>query len=73
MPAAAIVPGILLMTVGLFVVSDSDVLVLGWSCFAVGLAFLVMGTVARGVAWGLAIHEAALEARRIREAPGGLG
>jgi hypothetical protein len=68
MPAAAIVPGILLVLVGLWAVTDGGTLWFGWGCFAVGWAFLIMGTVARGVAWGLAIHEAAIEARRPREA-----
>lgn len=65
MPAAAIVPGILLVAVGLFAVTDAAPGI-GWSCFAVGLALLTTGTVARGVAWGLAIHEAAIEARRLQ-------
>ncbi len=68
MPAAAILPGILLVLVGLWMVTDGGPLWLGWGCFAVGWALLLVGTVARGVAWGLAIYDAATEARRLRAA-----
>lgn len=66
MPAAVIVPGVLLLVVGSLMSGESDLGFVGLLCAVSGLALLITGTVARGVAWGLAIHEAAIEARRLQ-------
>jgi hypothetical protein len=66
MPAAVIVPGVLLLVVGSLMGGESDLRFVGLLCAVSGLALLITGTVARGVAWGLAIHEAAIEARRLQ-------
>lgn len=56
-PVAALLPGVVLLFVGLWMVTDGGPLPLGWGCFAIGLAFLLVGAVAQGVAWGLHLHE----------------
>jgi hypothetical protein len=40
----------------LWMVTDGASLPLGWALFAVGLALLLVGAVAWGVAWGLDLH-----------------
>ncbi|WP_148615788.1 hypothetical protein [Nocardioides rubriscoriae] len=55
-PASALLPGGSLMFVGLWALTDGGPLPLAWLMVTVGLAFLVMGAVAKGVAWGLALH-----------------
>ena len=56
-PMVGMVPGIGLLFLGLWMVTDGGPLALGWMLFAVGLAFLLVGAVAWGVAWGLDLHE----------------
>lgn len=56
-PYAALIPGVLLVAAGLWMVGGGAPLALGWSAFAVGLACLIVGGVAQGVAWGLDIHD----------------
>ena len=56
-PVALIAPGALLVFVGLWVVTDGGPHPFGWACVALGLALLLPGAVAQGVAWGLALHE----------------
>ncbi|WP_166389471.1 hypothetical protein [Nocardioides ochotonae] len=61
-PIAAIVPGAVLVFAGLWMVTDpGGPLGIGWACFTIGLALLLVGVVAAGVSWGL--H---LEAHRRR-------
>jgi hypothetical protein len=55
-PIAVILPGIVLLFAGLWMVTDNGPLATGWAFFAIGLALLLVGTVARGVAWGLDLH-----------------
>jgi hypothetical protein len=55
-PIAALVPGIVLLFSGLWMVTDRGPLAIGWAFFAVGLALLIVGAVAQGVAWGLELH-----------------
>lgn len=57
----ALVPGVLLTFVGMWMLTDGGPLALGWAAAVLGLAFLLVGTVAQGVAWGMALHA---EARR---------
>lgn len=57
-PAIAVAPGALLVFVGLLVVFDGGPLALGWAAFTCGLALLLTGSVAAGVAWGMQLHDA---------------
>jgi hypothetical protein len=57
-PSAALIPGIVLVFSSLWMLTDHGPLVVGWACFTIGLAFLLTGTVAQGVAWGLNLHKA---------------
>lgn len=52
---AALLPGVVLLFAGIWMVTDGGPLPLGWALFAVGLALLSVGAVAWGVAWGLAL------------------
>ena len=56
-PVAVLLPGILLLFGGLWMVTDGGSLPVGWALFAVGLSMLVTGAVAWGVAWGLELHD----------------
>ena len=55
-PSAALLPGVVLLFAGLWMVTDGGPLGLGWAFFAAGLAFLVVGAVAQGVVWALDLH-----------------
>ena len=46
----------LLLFFGSLIVTDGGALALGLALFAVGLAFVLVGAVAWGVAWGLDLH-----------------
>jgi hypothetical protein len=48
---------VLLVFVGFWVLTDGGPLPLGWACVALGQAFLIAGTVAKGVEWGLELHQ----------------
>ncbi|HET8985313.1 MAG TPA: hypothetical protein VFN03_06105 [Trueperaceae bacterium] len=53
-PGLAILPGSLLVFLGAWTLSDGELpQPLGWVCVVVGAAFLLTGTIAKGVAWGL--------------------
>jgi hypothetical protein len=56
-PLAALLPGVLLVFAGLWMVTDNGPLALGWACFAVGIGFVLVGAVAWGVAWGMDLHD----------------
>ena len=56
-PSVAFVPGAVLLFLGLWLVTDGGPLPLGWAVFATGVTMVVLGAVAQGVAWGLAIHD----------------
>jgi hypothetical protein len=55
-PVAALVPGVLLTFVGTWMLTDGGPVALGWACAVPGLAFLLVGAVAQGVSWGMALH-----------------
>lgn len=55
-PTTAWFPGTALLVVGLLMGTDGD-LSLGWAFCAVGLALVLVGAVAQGVAWGMDIHK----------------
>jgi hypothetical protein len=55
-PAVMWLPGAAFLCVGLWMVSGGGPLGLGWASVAIGLAGLVVGAVAQGVAWGMDIH-----------------
>jgi hypothetical protein len=52
----ALVPGVFLAFVGMWMLTDGGPPALGWACAVLGLAFLLVGAVAQGVAWGMALH-----------------
>jgi hypothetical protein len=51
-----LLPGVVLVFAGLWLVTDGGSLPLGWASLAVGLALLIVSGVAWGVAWGLDLH-----------------
>jgi hypothetical protein len=53
---AVLLPGVLLVAAGLWMVTDGGSLPTGWALFSLGLALLLVGAVAWGVAWGLELH-----------------
>jgi len=53
---AVLLPGVVLLFAGIWMVTDGGPLPLGWALFAVGLGLLAVGAVAWGVAWGLELH-----------------
>jgi hypothetical protein len=55
-PTVAWLPGTALLLIGLLMVTDGG-LGLGWAFCAVGLALVLVGAVAQGVAWGMDIHK----------------
>jgi hypothetical protein len=55
-PTVAWLPGTALLFIGLLMVTDGG-LSLGWAFCAVGLALVLVGAVAQGVAWGMDIHK----------------
>ena len=54
-PAVMWVPGTALLSIGLSMVAEGGLSV-GWIVGAVGLAPVLVGAVAQGVAWGMDIH-----------------
>jgi hypothetical protein len=56
-PIATFLPGAALLFLGLWLVTDGGPLPLGWGLFATGLTMVLVGTVAQGVAWGLALSD----------------
>ncbi|KAA1420925.1 hypothetical protein F0U44_00845 [Nocardioides humilatus] len=56
-PMAVLLPGVVLLFAGLWMVTDNGPLATGWAFFAIGLAMLIVGAVAWGVAWGLDLHD----------------
>src|SRR4051794_18320496 len=60
-PVLAIFPGGLLLFAGLWMLFDGGPVALASASVAVGLALLLLGVVAKAVAWGLELHK--------REAP----
>ena len=55
-PAIVWLPGTALLCIGPWMVTDGG-LSLGWWFCAVGLAMVIIGAVAQGVAWGMDIHK----------------
>ena len=55
-PTVAWLPGTALLAIGLLMGADGG-LSLGWAFCAVGLALVLVGAVAQGVAWGMDIHK----------------
>jgi hypothetical protein len=55
-PTVAWFPGTALLVIGLLMGTDGGIS-LGWAFCAVGLALVLVGAVAQGVAWGLDIHK----------------
>jgi hypothetical protein len=55
-PEAAILPGVFLTFAGFWMLTDGGPLPLSWLFIAAGQAFLLIGAVAKGVAWGMALH-----------------
>lgn len=51
-------PGAVLLFLGLWLVTDGGPPPLGWAVFSAGLTMVLLGAVAQGVAWGLALHDA---------------
>lgn len=56
-PIATLLPGAALLFLGLWLVTDGGPLPLGWGLFVTGLTMVLVGTVAQGVAWGLALSD----------------
>lgn len=54
-PLAAWFPGTVLLWIGPWMIIDGG-LSLGWAVCAFGLALVLVGAVAQGVAWGMGIH-----------------
>ena len=55
-PAVMWIPGTVLLSIGLLIVAEGG-LGLGGVVGAVGLALVLVGAVAQGVAWGMDIHK----------------
>ena len=55
-PTVVWVPGTVLLFIGPWMVTDGG-LGLGWAFCAVGLALVLVGAVAQGVAWGMGVHQ----------------
>lgn len=55
-PTVAWLPGTALLFIGMWMVTDGG-LSLGWGFCAFGLALVLVGAVAQGVAWGMDIHK----------------
>jgi hypothetical protein len=55
-PVVALVPGVVMVFAGIWMVTGSGSLPLGWAFFSIGQALLVVGAVAWGVAWGMDLH-----------------
>lgn len=55
-PEAAVFPGVLGTFVGFWMLTDGGPLPLAWVFVVVGMTFLLTGVIAKGVAWGLALH-----------------
>lgn len=57
-PEIALVPGMVLALLGVWSLTEGELpSLVGWAGVAVGAAFLITGAVAKGVAWGLALHQ----------------
>jgi hypothetical protein len=55
-PTVFWLPGTALLAIGPWLVTDG-VPSLGWALCALGLALVLVGAVAQGVAWGMDIHK----------------
>jgi uncharacterized membrane protein HdeD (DUF308 family) len=55
-PTVAWLPGAALLLIGLWMVTDGGIS-LGWAVGALGLALVLVGAVAQGVAWEMDIHK----------------
>jgi hypothetical protein len=55
-PAFALVPGAVLTFLGVWAVAEGEFPLLGLALLVVGVAFLLTGAIAKGVAWGLDLH-----------------
>lgn len=55
--AFALVPGVVLTLLGAWTLAEAEIpLLLGLALVIVGVAFLLTGAIAKGVAWGLDLH-----------------
>ena len=54
---ATLLAGVVLLFLGLWTVTGSGSLAIGWAAVAVGWGLTLVGAVAQGVAWGLDLHD----------------
>lgn len=55
-PAVAVVPGVVAAAVGLHLLVADSAAWLGAVLLPIGVALLILGAVAKGVAWGIALE-----------------
>lgn len=56
-PIVAVLPGVALAVLGPWIVTDDGPQLLGWAMLVVGVALLLIGSIAWGVSWGLGLHD----------------
>jgi hypothetical protein len=52
-PGLAIIPGALVLLAGALMLTEGGPPLLAWACAVLGQTLLLLGVIAKGVAWGL--------------------